>query len=1642
MHLMVCGNRICKEYVFAEELADRRPVLIRKQIFGLRRDVTLSFERNGELLSVLCNYGDRLTDGTGEKSSALLGPDTALSLRTAAGEKLRLFFSSQTADLQVSDKYILYTGRQIRIGSAGENEIVYSFASLVGGEHALLFFYNNGWYVRALEPGVCVNDAAVNDIKQLHFGDTVYIYGLRIVYFGKILCVGNAFGVCNIGAAVKPYDVARNMFGVRGEGREMPAFNRPARKLPSIESGEIEIDSPPAVPEEKKKSLLSTIGRSLTMAIPMVLGCTMMAVGMAGNGTFMSLGIITAVSSAVLGAVWALHSLSERNEEEFDKDRLRFNAYGNYLISVAQELAVRYRSNYLALSSMYPSADRCVLFDESSPMLWSRNATHGDFLFVRLGSGSMPFDVSVKTPKAGFVMRQDALTNGPQQIAAEYAEMKNIPVGVDLQKQQLIGLISSSGRLGSIRAVQLMIAQLAANVCYTDLKIVLLNTCDSDEDRRIWDCLRYLPHSWSSDQQTRYYSMNRSSVEDISYELLKIMRVRDSAEKKENPLPYYLIIVTDPMILDRNMLSNYILKPQPEYGVTTLILAGSRTQLPNTCRFVIECDAGRFYMSDLLDPRRQRTEIVADRIRTEQLTGMAHRLAGIKVEDKLREQVLPASLDFLSMYGVRSVDELHIAAKWRTGNICENINVPIGMKADGGLCCLDIHEKFHGPHGLVAGTTGSGKSELLQSYILSLCVNFSPEDINFLIIDYKGGGMANLFSGLPHLAGQITNLSGNGIRRAMISIKSESLRRQKLFSEYYVNSINQYTQLYKDGRIPVPIPHLLIIVDEFAELKKSESDFMHELISIAQVGRSLGIHLILATQKPNGTIDDNIRSNSKFRICLRVQDKQDSMDMLHHPDAAYITQPGGAIFQVGSDEIFEPFQSAWSGAPYDADADPADKYAVLLNETGKPVNTAGGANVKRSEKRKLAWYGAVVNVIRRIKPADTPIRELHGEQALQLCARTAVVLNGTQDYHGNAENLLGFLELWPENDAQMTDQEIARHMVVQAERTGVKMPEFDIQTQLEALSHAVSETAEKNNCPAARQLWLPLLPERITVGELDRRGDLRHAALLDDRVSPSLRAPVGLMDDPVNQMQSPVFVDFFNGGHHAVIGSVATGKSTLMQTVLYGLCTGYSPDDLNIYIVDYSSRLLGVFCALPHVGGVVFEEEQEKLDKLFLLMRDILAERKKRLAGESFLDNKRRKNDRLPAILLLIDNYAGVKEKTEGKYESLLVQLSREGLAYGVFLFVSGAGFGMADISSRVGENIKTVLALELTDKYKYFDALHTTSVDILPESGIKGRGLIKTNDRCLEYQTALMNDMPDDYSRGKEAEKEFAAIADAWTGAAAVPIPEIPVNPGFSEFAALPDVQEAFRDAVGLPLGYSETTARAFLLPLDGAYCMTVVGQAEHARRNVLNVLTQSALSCPSADVVRICADGAETEPRNGETRLKTVRGEEELLEFFRDLTPEFVKRNKYKKELLQNGVQEDELFEKMRRFRPLFVFVDDLDAFFSAAYGNGGKEKKMNGFLENILSKGVYHNVYFFGGLNAEDAARLNIYPAFKSFTAEKRGILADLAPAAQKTLDFGGVPFSESGKAPRRGTVYVTGTENGANTLERVVLPNLKR
>lgn len=269
------------------------------------------------------------------------------------------------------------------------------------------------------------------------------------------------------------------------------------------------------------------------------------------------------------------------------------------------------------------------------------------------------------------------------------------------------------------------------------------------------------------------------------------------------------------------------------------------------------------------------------------------------------KQPYKSYMQYLEVCGISIED---IAENWKKGDPDQSIKALIGSDETGEVIVLDLHESGDGPHGLLAGTTGSGKSELLVTMLLSLAMQYSPEDLQFVVIDFKGGASVQAFESaegnLPHLAGTLNDLDVTDVRRAVAGLKEECRYRKRCFQKLHeatgrpVTSLAQYRAICKEQANGVNLAYLLIVADEYAELKQSYPEFPDELVRIARTGRSLGIHLLLCTQKPAGTVNDQIRSNTAYRICLKTADAQDSMEVLRCKDAADLNRAGAFFLQT------------------------------------------------------------------------------------------------------------------------------------------------------------------------------------------------------------------------------------------------------------------------------------------------------------------------------------------------------------------------------------------------------------------------------------------------------------------------------------------------------------------------------------------------------------------------------------------------------------------------------------------------------------------------------------------------------------------------------------------------------------------------
>ncbi len=717
---------------------------------------------------------------------------------------------------------------------------------------------------------------------------------------------------------------------VQGESERFegfPYYKRSPRIIYRIEDRKIEVKAPPEKKSFSKGGIIQMILPTLsTTAFTVLMGIMLKR----GPYVYMSVGM------TVITLIFSIKNFVTEKKEIKEENEKREKIYNTYLLNVRKQIRDARRKEREALDYQNPGPEALadmVLHD--SARLYERSFMDDDFLQVNLGYYQGKSRVTVSFSKDELDMTKDELADIAKEIPAEYAVIDRIPLTIDLKKANL-GLVGS--RENVHEQLKYLLLQITFFQSYRDLQIIFLHHKIYQEE---FSYVRWYPH-------LRIHSINvcgeicteqaRDQILGSIQQILKERRQKLQEEKQETMFsPYILFIIDEPKLILNHAIMEYLQTKQRTLGFSLIYTTDQRENLPENIRTIC-------ILENTLDGRL----LLEEGARRNHRFDIVH-MNGIALEDTSRalssiiheqgvSSKIPEAITFFDMYKVEHPQELNIRERWKTHESHKSLGVPLGVRAEDDYVELNLHEKAHGPHGLVAGTTGSGKSETIQSYILSLAVNFHPHEVGFLLIDYKGGGMANLFARLPHLLGTITNLDKAESMRAMESIKSELSRRQRIFSENNVNHINGYSKLYKLGKVKEPLPHLFLISDEFAELKKEQPDFMNELISAARIGRSLGIHLILATQKPSGVVDDQIWTNSRFRLCLKVQNAGDSKEMLKTPDAANITQAGRAYLQVGNNEIYELFQSAWSGAVYgggQTEEEKEDDRVYLVNELGQ-----------------------------------------------------------------------------------------------------------------------------------------------------------------------------------------------------------------------------------------------------------------------------------------------------------------------------------------------------------------------------------------------------------------------------------------------------------------------------------------------------------------------------------------------------------------------------------------------------------------------------------------------------------------------------------------------------------------------------------
>lgn len=1296
----------------------------------------------------------------------------------------------------------------IRIGKKTDNDIVLN-DGYISGHHAVLIKRGQQWYVYDEKSinGTFVNHCRIEHGKEypLQIGDVVLLVGYQFVICADL-----------VAANIDPNTALRSD---RLRLVRFPAFDRDHMKRPEtvperfyrtteiaekpVSFEPLELLPPEQSPKKEQQSILLSMGSAVTMSAASVLVAGYNGVAAYYRDTNFSYivpSFIMAGSMILSAMVWPIIIRKNRAKAEKRAEAERVRNYQEYIMELRDRANVMRDTERAYLRRKYFTIEECLRRVISKDReLWSKSILDPEFMRISLGEGTLPSTIEVKNSDSRDAFFKDDLRYDMMQFAREERVLEHVPITISFNDGAICGI--SGEKEEALELIREIVVQLTALYSYDELKLIFVF---DEKETELWEYAKWLPHTWNDEGTFRYIASNADEMKELSAQLQK--EIDDRMTHPEEQHPRILMIASDKKKVDGLDLMQILVRERKKLGFSLLTSFGSYNY--NYSERIIEVEDHKARLYDRIE--NTVTDLVPYRVSSPELDQSLsferylNSIANIRLDIATEKSQLPKMVTFLDMFQVSKVEHLNILSRWVENNPIKSLKTEIGVGTSGDRFYIDMHEKFHGPHGLIAGTTGSGKSESIITMILSLAVNYSPEEVAFVIVDYKGGGLADAFDDsreeevdgqltkvrykLPHVVGTVTNLDGAMIERARISIETELKRRQHLFkkarrvSNDGTMDIYKYQQLRREGADLDVLPHLFIVCDEFAELKADRGDFMDLLVSAARIGRSLGIHLVLATQKPDSVVSPQIWSNSRFKICLKVQGKEDSKAVIHCPDAAEISTTGRFFFQVGYNEVFSQGQSAWCGADYI----PSDEFVKKDIESLEVISNTGAVLYEKKRKEKKAPTAG--------------------------SGRTVSQLIAVRDH------LI----------------EVAKGLEVDP-------------------------------------LWLDPIPAKLSLR------DLYQEAGRQDR--PKGRyvpiAPIiGKRDDLYERVQGIMNVPFSERGNLAVFGAAGSGLDMFFISLLYSLIYGYSSEDVAIYMLDFDSGFLKAFQKAPHVGDVVTSEEQEEVKAILKGVHDEIVRRSKVFSdyrGEYTEYCKYSDGEKLPQIILMLNNYTEFMEKFDSEDQQTLVYIAREGIKRGVFLVV---GSGSVNMNNRLRQYIQQTYMLRMNDENDYVALLGRTG-GITP-SNCEGNGIVKENNVTYKFQVAGIFDVVPE-----EEDDSLLPVND--TGKEVKELCERAAEENPVKAASLKPKKLSFEDVVNgeitighIPLGEEEGEVVDY--DFSDKYLTFVAGLDEDQLTSYAAYLAKMLAKDPSIEVMALDVTGKLADPQGGYQCFSTV---EELDQF-----------------------------------------------------------------------------------------------------------------------------------------------------------------
>jgi S-DNA-T family DNA segregation ATPase FtsK/SpoIIIE len=705
------------------------------------------------------------------------------------------------------------------------------------------------------------------------------------------------------------------------------AFNRSPRVDPVYEGERLVAPEPPQPPSGQRFPLITSIA-------PLFMGFLLFAI------TKNALSVVfVALSPIMLVGAYFENKRAGRRALEEATEHFRAN-----LADLVVQLRHAADEERRRRSIEHPAtADVVRAMTARDALLWTRRPEHDSFAQLRLGLGVQPCRTTIETPNTRNSTPE--LQQELSSVVREFAHIDRVPVVADLAVSGSIGVSGpDEAMLGVARGLVLQLVGL-----HSPAELVVAGVASGRSAAR-WDWLKWLPHTGSehSPLASEHLAATAPGCTNLVSELMDLVssRLGEDGPDRTRHLPLVVLVVEDDAPVDRSRLV-HLAEIGPAAGVHLIWVAGTTADLPAACRSFVEVEpssgvvaAGRVVERELSTP------VLVEPVAPADAVALARALSPVVDAGALIDDAsdVPARVSFLTEAGRDVADSPEsVVERWRESNSLHLPDTPARrLKRDNTLRALvgrTATDPFHldlrtqGPHALVGGTTGAGKSEFLQTWILGMAASHSPQRVTFLFVDYKGGSAFAECVSLPHSVGLVTDLSPHLVQRALTSLNAELRHREHVLNRKKAKDLMELER--RDD--PEAPPSLVIVVDEFAALVQEVPEFVDGVVNVAQRGRSLGLHLILATQRPAGVIKDNLRANTNLRVALRMADEEDSKDVVGTPVAGTFDPeaPGRGLAKTGPGRL-AMFQSGYVGG-WTSDAPPPPRIAVTTLTFGTPV---------------------------------------------------------------------------------------------------------------------------------------------------------------------------------------------------------------------------------------------------------------------------------------------------------------------------------------------------------------------------------------------------------------------------------------------------------------------------------------------------------------------------------------------------------------------------------------------------------------------------------------------------------------------------------------------------------------------------------